>query len=618
MSGTSDDERRRALRGARARDGVPCARDHLARFFAALLVVAGTGLPAPVAAWTDASVHSVKAEVRVDAEGGARVALRVGVRVHAGWLEGLELAGLDPALTLDPAAPAVVTSETGAVFAPTATLRADADGTTRVQLAFPRRGAPRRGAYEVTLAYATSLAHRATEASGDGRSVRVRWTLPPWQTGLDGVEVTLDVPGRARAADVTADTGAQPAQHDATFADGRTRLRWRRPHLPRSTAWTVAAEVPGSALAAALRDQVRAPGRATRRTPAPAWPTVLCAALGVLFVAWLTARSRTAAFARLGLSPRPLVALPRRARVLSVVVLGVAAPLVASAHPALAVLPLTGLVALLLVAGVGASRTASGAPAAPRAATRADLRAASRASVRARFWTLDALLDVTTLPGALLALCGAGLVARLVTLAPPHAAPLVPLAVLLAAVPLCVCTRLTRPLSRPDALLDLARFARALRTADDAPCALSLRVASDVDGDAPPRLQVVPSTAPDGLVMLAFAHASRSVGAVTRTERVLVTIVRRGSDADRALEPVVDALVLMRTSEATHVERLLPPSACDEVLRTLADAHARGESLLEADALHDDGALAALLFADDVREDSRPSPCRSSDRALVG
>jgi hypothetical protein len=181
-----------------------------------------------------------------------------------------------------------------------------------------------------------------------------------------------------------------------------------------------------------------------------------------------------------------------------------------------------------------------------------------------------------------------------------------------------VCTRVTRPRSRADALLDLARHARALRTADDAPCALSLRVGSDADETASPRLQVLPPCAPDGLVMLAFAHASRRVGAITRTEPVLLTIVRRGSDADRALGPVVEGLALARTSDATHVEWLLPPSARDEVLRTLADAHALRESLLDADALHDDGALAAVLFADDVREDSRPSPCRSSDRALAG
>jgi hypothetical protein len=618
MSGTSGGERRGTARSGRVRRAPSCVRDVVARGFLALLVAFLAGAPAPVAAWTDASVHSVKADVRVDAAGGARVALRVGVRVHAGWLEGLELAGLDPALVLDPAAPPVVMGETGAVFTPTATLRPDADGTTRIQLAFPRRGAPRRGAYEVALSYTTSLAHRATEASGDGHSVRVRWTLPPWQTGLDGVELALDVPGRATAIDGSGDVDAQRAQHDVSFTEGRTRLRWRRPHLPRSTTWTVAAEVPASALAASLREQSRRPDRASRRAPQSTWPTLLGAALGVLFATGLTARARTAALGPLGLLPRPLVALPRRARGLVVVALVAATPVVALAHPALAVLPLMGVVALLLVAGAGASPSAPRPPVALRAATGADLRAAARASRRARWLVADAFLDATTVPGVVVLLLGAAAVACLTTLAPPLAAPIVPLAGLLAGAPLFVLTRRTRPRSGAEALRGLARAARTLRVAEDAPYALSLRVPSDDGAVVAPRLGVVLPGVPDGLASLAFVHAERAVGPVVHTERVLVALVRRESDAHRALAPVVDALALSRTSDPHEIAWVLPTSAIDEASRALALAHARAESLLDADALHDDAAIASLLFADDVREDSRPSPCRSSDRALAG
>jgi hypothetical protein len=432
------------------------------------------------------------------------------------------------------------------------------------------------------------------------------------------VELALDVPGRARPVSVSEGADAQPAQHDATFVDGRTQLRWRRPHLPRSTAWTVAAEVPASALAASLREQARPRVRAPRRASASPWPTLLGAAFGVLLLGGLTARARTAALARLGLRPRPLVALSHRARVLGVVTLVAAAPLVASAHPALAVLPLTGLVALLLVAGAEPTQPVSGPRASQRAASHADLRAALRASRRERWLRTDALFDATTAPGAVLVLVGAVLVARLTALAPPLAAPIVPLASLLAGVPLFVLTRRARALSHADALLGLARLARTLRAAPDAPCALALLVSAADGAAVAPQLRVVPPAAPDGLVTLGFAYAGRTIGLVTRPAPVLAVVVRGGSDADRALDPLVDALTLSRTSEAAEVTRLLPPSALDEVLRALADAHAIAESLLDADALHDDGELTALLFTDDVREDSRSSPSRSFDRVWAG
>ena len=74
----------------------------------------------------------------------------------------------------------------------------------------------------------------------------------------------------------------------------------------------------------------------------------------------------------------------------------------------------------------------------------------------------------------------------------------------------------------------------------------------------------------------------------------------------------------MSTPTAASLAVATRADAPVEALRALALAHARAESLLDADALHDDAAIASLLFADDVREDSRPSPSRSSDRALAG
>ncbi len=580
-------------------DAAPSAR--LALSLLALLLLAGSFAPSRAAAWTDASVRSVKADVRVQPDGRAHVALHVSVRVHAGWLEGLELAGLDPALTLDTAAPALVTGEDGAVYAPSVTLRPDADGTTRVQLAFPRRGSPRRGAYDVALAYDVSLAHRATEASSDGDRVRVRWTLPPWETGLDGVEITLDVPGRATRVHAGDAAEARAAQYDEAHAEGRTRLRWRRPHLPRTTPWTVAADVPASGLAPALRQSVRAPAEGPQRAPTPAWPTALAASLAVLLAGALTLRARRAALARDALAVRPLVALAGRTRALALLALVAATALAAGAHPALAVVPLTLIVALLL--GTAAPREdaaprESGAPDADRAATSADLRAATRAAWRSRWLTTDALLDATTPLGWLALLIGAALVVRLHALAPPHVAPLVALAGVLAAVPLAVLTRRARPASAPIEFLSLRELAGELRASEDAPFALSLRVASAGPRLARPRLCVEPVHTPDGLVALDLVLPDGAQGPAAAAVPSLRVVVRRGSDADRALAPVVDALDARAHRDASCVARLLPSAVLDEVLSALAAAHARTDALLDADAALDDAALSALLFAE--------------------
>ena len=53
-------------------------------------------LLAGLVAWTEAAVRSVQAEIDLSPDATAEVSLRARVRVHGGWLEGLEIAGLDP------------------------------------------------------------------------------------------------------------------------------------------------------------------------------------------------------------------------------------------------------------------------------------------------------------------------------------------------------------------------------------------------------------------------------------------------------------------------------------------------------------------------------------------
>jgi hypothetical protein len=599
--------------------GAPCVLSRGAVGALGLLAVALCALAAPsrAVAWTDSSVRSVKALVTVAADGSARVALRVAVRVHGGWLEGLELAGLDPGLTLDPSAPTIVTGEDGAVYAPTVTVVADGTESTRVQLAFLRAGAPRRGAYEVALTYTTSLAHRATEPSSDGQSVRVSWTLPPWQTGLDGVELTLDVPGVARPAEeADAESDARAAQVSVVVEGGRTRLTWRRPHLPRTTVWTIVGEVPAGSLAASLR-RVRAEsaGLARGRSAPPTWPLALAVAVALLLLGTLAGRARRAALAYAGLATAPLVAMPRSLRALLGSAAVAAAPLCARAHPAFAALPLALLVALLLVRaglpldlGVGELRR-------ERLAAREDLRAAARAVLRARWLTFDALLDATTLPGALFAFALVlGALLAYARLASNPAAPLLVLGAALACVPSLTLTRDSRRRAPVEALAMLRRIASRLRLAEDVPAALGLAVTTSIRGLTAARLVITPDSAPDGLRALDVVLAERAHGVTLATEPALRAVTRNGSDADRALASTLDDAVTSRG--VTHTTRLAPVSMLEDALRALAAAACATAALLDGDDVgEDDAALSARLFEEPDYRREAVSSARSARSA---
>jgi len=556
----------------------------------------------PAAAWTDASVRWVKAAVVVAPDGTARVAMRVAVRVHGGWLEGLELVGLDPQLTLDPATPPTVTGADGAVYLPLVNVRPDGSESTRVQLDFARRDAPRRGEYEVLLHYTTSLAHRATEASSDGETVRVRWTLPPWQSGLDGVELTLDLPGAARPVELDTESGTRAASVTLATVGARTQITWRRPHLPRTTVWEIAADVPAASLAPALR-RVRAdaPSVVARPHAMRLWPVALGLALLLLCLAALTARARALALRRAGLTAQPLLPMPRALRFVAGVALVALAPLAASAHLALAVVPLVGLVALSLMRA-GDAFTHGDLLLTERLATRADLRDATVRMWRARLFTLDALLDATTPPGALFAL---GLVAaamRAQALVPPSAVPLVALSAALALLPLFALTGRSRRLTPAAQLHVLRAHAARLRLAEDLPVALALILTTGTELVAA-RLRLTLGDAPAGLRALNLVLAERRCGSVIATQPALRIVTRDGTDAARALAALDGDDALTRSADQTT--RLLSIDLLDDALRALHVGALNAESSIDA-ARSDDHALDALLF-DDAANDERAS-----------
>lgn len=262
---------------------------------------------APTArAWTEASVQTVHTHVAVDQDGRARVSMQLMMRVHGGWLEGLDLEGLDPNLSLDPMSPPWAareqhvtqpTPEDGdpeakesepSQLAPAvselsfarqmtdglstyplpepapvgASLSAMVEPPASVWEKFPvsvqqvksghvrlslRKRSPRRGALWLGVTYTTDLADHAMALRGD--RVHVQWTLPAWRTGLDAVKVFFTVPAGVTPVAQGQDSGV--AMTVERFGP-TTQVAVERPHLPRTTPWTIAFEAPTSAFSKTL------------------------------------------------------------------------------------------------------------------------------------------------------------------------------------------------------------------------------------------------------------------------------------------------------------------------------------------------------------------------------
>jgi hypothetical protein len=247
-------------------------------------VLLSLAAPTSAYAWTDASVQTVRAVVDIDRHAVAHVTLVAKVRVHGGWLTDFEVDGLDPDLDLDGQGTPWATDEAGVGYTPAVTRVSEG----RVRVSFERRNAPRRGICEIGFHYRTVLAHRATAPSNEGQSIRVRWTLPAWQTGLDGVTLAVSVPGRAEDV-YTDDEERDVATVQRTFEHGKTTLTYRRVHLPRTTPWAVEIDTPQAAMDASL-GSTRQARAGTHHEELPSWPFRL--GLGLLLVLLCVAKER--------------------------------------------------------------------------------------------------------------------------------------------------------------------------------------------------------------------------------------------------------------------------------------------------------------------------------------
>lgn len=205
-----------------------------------LALVLGLSAPAPARAWTEAEVSSVQAAIQLDDEGMLHVELQMRVEIARGWLEVLEIAGLDEDLEV----------EGPAVFVDTEGQRMVAESRMNhgsLELVFPRREAPRRGQYRARVRFrSVAWADRI-----DGERASFRWTLPGWRAGLNGVEVRFDLPADAHFRLPSIEAGADETglvERERRERDGRTELLATRVHLPRTVPWTLEVEVPRRSL----------------------------------------------------------------------------------------------------------------------------------------------------------------------------------------------------------------------------------------------------------------------------------------------------------------------------------------------------------------------------------
>lgn len=561
------------------------------RFSVVVLALALLFTPGRAHAWADATVRSASARVTIDERAHAHVAIDATVRVDGGWLEALELDGLDTGLVLDPLDPVtmvrapqpdaadLVGARAPEPLDPRVTLRDDGV----VVLSFTRRHAPRRGDYVVHLAYDAELAASA-HAESDG--VHLVWTFPAWRHGLDSVQVEVLGPEGA-APVIEADDEIEVGEESL---GGRTLYRLTRAHLARTREWPIALRVPEGVMVEALGALPPAPApvhaaeaASPASPPRAPWQGGIALALASLYVALrVLRRSRVAEIE--GVELRAWLPLPAPLAALFVLALGAAAMGVALTSGDERALVVLALAMLALGISRGSPRSASPRLGSFRHATRTIRHAARRAQL-ARQVGIDAWLDASTLPGVVVLAAFLGFVAR----APREALGPALLAFAVAVVAGLDSPRAGRSLPPLVALAHLTAYTRRARVSlERPPLALMPVVHLDVRGVAQDARIRVLGALPDGTLRADLVVARSGLFGA----RVgLLVVAARGSALDQAL-------------------------AADGRFEAIAEGKERVARLTPVGRQGIDGAFARLLEAGETAW-AREQASRAADRAAA-
>lgn len=525
--------------------------------------------PVTAHAWTDAHVQTASAALRLSPEGALDVDLTVRVHVRGGWLEALEVAGLDPALALVDENVVAVSDEGERISA-----RASATEDGRVSIVFPRRAGPRRGHYTLVLRYRADLTARFSPS--DPEHVRASWTFPGWQSGLDGVEVVLDAPSGARF--VGEDDALVTLTRTREDAGDRTILRWRRAHLPRTLAWELAFELPrgavaphlgsaalpspdGSPVSHAVTESTAAPLRsAARAEETPLRPGVLF--VGVVALLGVIVFTREAR--RRGARERFVLPMPIAIRIS--LVLGAIA--VASFGVDSIDARRLALAAIVAVVWPRSAQVRAARLGAWERAGRAELTTAERAVRRSRVAPF-AWVDGTGAAG--LALFAALFVGA------TRLGPVMTEELLFAALPPLLLTRHRLPRSVHERLLRLRALALGLSAHELSGLALQLAIHRDTEGglqDA--RLRLVTASRAPGVIRLdvVATETARTTGLEPSFLGLVVT--RESTPAERLVAAAFPELSVVR-GPAGRVARFVDVATLVRVARVV-DVEAARES----------------------------------------
>lgn len=193
-------------------------------------------LPSAARAWTEAHVREADVALRVRDGGGLDVELDLALEVRGGWLEQLELPGLDEGdLTLADGELPVARLEGGEQIPAQISRRA-----STLLLKFARRDGLRRGLHHLRVRYVLA---RPPVASGGEQ--QLSWTLPGFEAGLQRAAIQVYGPQNMRALEALE---VAQAVEPSDWPGGRV-LTFTRVHVPRATPWKIAVAWPEDAAA---------------------------------------------------------------------------------------------------------------------------------------------------------------------------------------------------------------------------------------------------------------------------------------------------------------------------------------------------------------------------------
>jgi hypothetical protein len=500
--------------------------------------------PSAARAWTEAHVREADVALSLCDDGRLEVELDLALEVRGGWLEQLELPGLDEdGLTLAEGEPALALLEDGEQVPAQVSHRA-----STVVLKFARRDGLRRGLHHVRLRY--TLTRSRVVSAGEQP---LTWTLPGFEAGLRRAAIRVRGPSGMSAQEVPELAQAVEAGDVA----GRRVLTFTRVHVPRATPWTISVGLPQPAAERGVVPAQVASGDSLEGELASGALLVL-ASLALL---WPMRLESTRALRREGLGVRGF-GLARPLSPLALCALSVVGASSFTRAPALSV----ACWSALFVLGMPQAERTLGRLALGgfRPLTRAEHARLRRARVRERLgvpWS-----DLLTPLG------GAGALGLVVfALRPGGAEPFgrEPWGVLAlsALFGLLVSARALRPRSFAEQIGQLLRAARRARTVG---CALNL-VAYESDGRlSQPRLRLVPDARFPGLLRLEVLVDTR------RSARPLLlsALVEADSPAARWLAELFPG-ALREAGEGGRRVALLQPiddvgAACEGVLDQLS------------------------------------------------